>query len=80
VVILASGKTPSTGTASGIPVPSACAPVNTSHTSVPGVTTTTWGRMHQRRLLTFYHSGFRQRSLCAPVPQSRPEGGERTPR
>jgi hypothetical protein len=21
--------------------------------------------MHQRKLLTFYHSGFRQRSLCA---------------
>jgi hypothetical protein len=27
--------------------------------------TTTWGRMHHRSLLTFYYSGFRQRSLCA---------------
>jgi hypothetical protein len=27
--------------------------------------TTTWGRLHHRSLLTFYYSGFRQRSLCA---------------
>jgi hypothetical protein len=37
VITSASGTTPSTGTALGITLPLACAPVNTRHTiSVPG--------------------------------------------
>jgi hypothetical protein len=47
--------TPSTGTASGIMVPSTCVSVNTRHTtSVLGATTTTRGRRLHCSLRTFY--------------------------
>jgi hypothetical protein len=58
--------TPSTGMASGIALPSTLIPVNTIHmVSVPEGYDYCYSRLHQRGLLTFYYTGFRQRSLCA---------------
>jgi hypothetical protein len=80
VTTSASGTTPSTGTASGMVLPSTCVPVNTRHTvSVPGGHNyyLRWAASAQSTYLLLHWLQAAQ-SLC-PEPQFRSVGGEQTP-
>jgi hypothetical protein len=52
------------GTAAGISLPSASAPVN-EKTSASVTTTTLWGYYSLSRVVTFDYAGFRKRSLSS---------------